>query len=85
MSRAVVFCSRSGRPEALRNTVSFMPSRRACRVIVSAKASSLPPSASATTLATSLADRTMMAWIAVSTVRLSPGESPRLVAGMLAA
>ncbi len=56
MSRAVESWRRFGRPEALRNVVRLMPRSRARWVIIRANLNSLPPIASATTVATSLAD-----------------------------
>ena len=64
MSRAVVTCSGSGRPEALRNSVAVMPSSRALRVMSSANRSSLPAMCSATATATSLADLMISALMA---------------------
>ena len=55
MSRAVVTCSSSGSPEALRKVVAVMPSWCALRVMSRANFSSLPAMCSATAMATSLA------------------------------
>ena len=56
MSRAVVFCWLCGKPEAFLNTVLRIPNARALRVIRLAKLRSVPEMASATAVATSLAD-----------------------------
>ena len=85
MSRAVVTCSPLGRPEALRNTVELMPSWRALAVICCAKLSSSPPSASASTIAASLADRVTSPITASRTMTLPPGTMPILVGGALSA
>ncbi len=77
MSCAVVTWLRSGRPEALRNVVRCMPSPRARVVIFWANWPSLPPSRSATTVATSFADLVISASIAWRTVIVSPGLRPR--------
>ena len=78
-------CSPSGSPEALRNTVRVMPSLRAVRVIAIANRSSLPPSASASTVAASLAERVTRPMMASSTGIVSPARRPSLVGGMPAA
>ncbi len=85
MSRAVVTCSRLGRPEALRNTVCDMPSWRALLVIICAKEASSPPSASASTTAASLAERVTSAIVASRTLTVPPGGRPILVGGALSA
>ena len=76
MSRAVVTWPGFGRPDALRKVVFVMPMLRAVRVMRWAKALSVPPRFSAIAVATSLADLTTMARIAVSTVMLSPALTP---------
>jgi len=73
MSRAVVRIPESGRPEALVKAVSVMPSVQALAVMCALKFPSLPPRCSATAVATSFADLTTKARIAVSTSMLSPG------------
>ena len=78
-SRAVVTCSSSGRPDAFLYTVRLMPSDRAFFVISSAKSSSSPAIASATTTDASLADRVMMPLIASSTTMVPPAFNPSLV------
>ena len=55
-----------------------MPISRAFFVIIRANSGSLPPSVSATTTATSLADLVTMARMAVSTAMVSPGLRPSL-------
>ena len=85
ISRAVVTWALSGRPEALRKTVLLIPSSRARCVIMRAKFDSVPPNASPTTTATSLAERTTRALIASSTVILLPADSHSFEAGMEAA
>ena len=85
MSRAVVTWLRSGRPEALRKVVRFIPSARARVVIFSANRPSLPPRRSATTVAASLADLVISARIAWRTVIVSPGFSPSRDGGREAA
>ena len=76
MSRAVLNWARLGSPEAFLNVVYFIPSARARLVIITANFRSVPPSASASTVATSLADFVASALIAVSTVIVSPRRSP---------
>ena len=78
MSRAVVTCERSGRPDALRNLVRVMPSCFAVRVMRCANAFWLPPMLSATTTATSLADLVTSALMALSTVIQDPALRPSL-------
>ena len=56
-----------------------MPSARAFRVIIAAKASSLPAIASATTTEASLAERVTIPLIASSTSIVLPGFRPSLV------
>ncbi len=76
MSRAVEICASSGSPLGLAKFVRVMPSERALRVMARANASSVPPSVSATTDATSLADFTASPNIASRTRIVSPGRSP---------
>ena len=85
MSRAVVTWPGLGRPEALRKVVRDMPMLRAVRVMRWAKALSLPPMFSATAVATSLADFTTMALMAVSTVIVSPAFTPSFEGATLVA
>ena len=85
MSLAVLSCFEFGRPEALRNTVRVMPSSLALRVIIWANLLSLPPSASAMTTATSLADLVTRARIASLTAMLEPRLSRSLEGGIEAA
>jgi hypothetical protein len=85
MSRAVLICPRLGRPDALRNVVRVMFSRRAMVVIIMAKSRSLLARFSATTVATSLADFVTRAKIASSTVMVSPRFRPSRDAGWRAA
>ena len=85
MSRAVVIWLGLGRPEALAKVVRLMPIERAVRVMRLAKADSLPPRFSATAAATSLADFTTRARMAVSTVKVLPGLTPSLEGDMEAA
>ena len=58
--RAVIRCSGSGQPVALRKVAFSMPIAAASSVISSAKASSVPAIASASAMAASLPDCTMM-------------------------
>ena len=76
MSRAVLYWRRLGSPVALRNAVFFMPIRRAVRVISLAKFASVPPTASASTVAASFADFVTIARTASSTEIERPGFSP---------
>ena len=85
MSRAVLRCARFGKPDALRKVVRDMPSARALSVIRLANPASVPPSVSAITTAISLADLTISARIASSTVIVEPARSPSLDAGCRAA
>ncbi|MNL80883.1 hypothetical protein D3C87_2078450 [compost metagenome] len=62
-----------------------MPSERALRVIISAKASSEPAMFSATTTETSLAESVIMLLMASSTAMIEPGRRPSLVGGCEAA
>ena len=79
MSRAVVTCSGSGRPEALRNCVAAMPSWRAFCVISWAKRASLPAMCSATATATSLADLVISALMASIRSISAPSSTSSLV------
>ncbi len=56
MSRAVLTCKGSCRPDALRKRVRVMPILRALRVIIRANLLSDPPSFSPNATATSFAD-----------------------------
>ena len=85
MSRAVVCCSGSGRPDALWNVVRLMPNWRARAVIRSANRSSLPARFSAIAQAMSLAERVTSAMIASSTRIVEPARRPSLVGGIAAA
>ena len=85
MSRAEESCLRLGSPDALRNRVRFMPSARARVVIAAANSHSVPPIASATTVATSFADFVASAMIACFTVMLLPRFRPSFDAGWPAA
>ena len=85
MSRAVLRCLRFGRPDALRNVVRDMPSAWAFLVIIRANSTSVPPSASATTTAISLADLTTSALIASSTSIVEPAGRPSFDGGWPAA
>ncbi len=85
MSRAVVFCDRLGRPEALRNVVARMPSWRALTVIAAANFPSLPLNPSAITTAASFADLMAMALIRSITRMVSPAFSPSLEGACLEA
>ena len=80
MSRAVVNWCGSGKPDALRKVVSFIPRRSAARFIIVANLASVPPTASASTTAASLADSVTSARIACFTDMLSPVRSPSRVA-----
>ena len=82
MSRAVVTWPEFGRPEAFRKVERDMPMLRAVLVMRWAKAFSEPPRFSATAAATSLADLTTRARIAVSTVMLWPAFTPSLEGAM---
>ena len=81
MSRAVVICSGSGRPEALRNVVFGMPISRALRVIRRAKFASVPPMCWARAMATSLADLVTRALMALSDGQLLAGLEVQLGGG----
>ncbi len=85
MSRAVVTCSQSGRPEALRKVVRVMPIWRARWVMTRAKLPSEPARCSATAAATSLAERVTRARIALSALIAPPGGTPSLDGGRDAA
>ena len=85
MSRAVVCCIESGRPDALRKVVSRIPSCRALAVIMAANRSSVPPRCSPMAVATSLADLVMSASAAASAGMDWPGRKPILVGGLDAA
>ena len=78
MSRAVLRCFRFGKPDALRKVVRDMPSALAFLDIFLANSTSVPPNASATTTAISLADLTTSALIASSTRIVEPARSPSL-------
>ena len=81
MSRAVVTCPGSGRPEALRKVVRDMPSERAVLVIRWAKAVSLPAIFSPMATATSFAESVITALIASSILIVWAGLRPSLVGG----
>ena len=74
ISRAVECCARLGSPEAFLKVVLTMPRARALRVILPAKARSVPEIFSPTAVATSFADLVTSAKIAFSTDMLEPGE-----------
>ena len=85
MSWAVVVCSGSGSPVALRKLLPVMPRRFAVAVMRPAKLVSSPPTRSASTTAASLAERVMVARMAFSTLIFSPLERPSSEGGMAAA
>ena len=78
MSRAVVVCSGSGRPEAFLKVVLVMPMSCALRVIKRAKFCSVPAMCWASAMATSLADLVTSAFMASSTVISAPGLTSSL-------
>ena len=85
MSRAVVTCSSSGRPEAFGRAVAGMPSWRAFCVMSLANFSSLPAMCSAIATAMSLALLVMSALMASISAISSPSSRSSLVGAAAAA
>ena len=85
MSRAVVTLPGSGRPCGLTKCDRVMPMRAASAFIRAENPAWLPPIVSATAMAMSLADFTIMMRMAFCSVSTVPGWKPILLGGSAAA
>ena len=75
----------SGSPFGLRNSLEFMPRRRASAFIMATKPASLPPTVSAIAMAMSFAERTIIIFSALSTVIAVPTLKPIFEGGSASA